>query len=160
MRLLLRANSHRDVGDGALEIAASPDTPRREHWQWDLRLLTDRAPEYPPGPERRIHADLPRGDGSLSRVEVSTDPALVQPSIEVLQVRGRNGINRSPNEVLALILGRGHTLVEGRHRLDELDVMILEGDDPYALSLATNDGATATVAVVRLRGIGAIGWVP
>jgi hypothetical protein len=161
MRLLLRSNAHRDVDDGCLEIAASPDTPRRELWQWDLRLLpADRPEANKPKPVRRVSADLPRGDGSVSRLEVRADPTAAMPSIEVLQVDGLQGISRGPQEVVAVIVGRGLALAEGRHRLGELDVMILEGDDPYVLSLEPQDDAAASVAVVRLEGVGAIGWVP
>jgi hypothetical protein len=161
MRLLLRSNSHRDLGDGGFEVAASPDTPRRELWQWDLRVVpADRAAGHRPRPSQRVGADLLRGNDSFSRVEVSADPAAVRPSIEVLQISGRQGINRGPQELVAVIVGRGQALAEGRHRLGELDAMILEGDDPYVLSLEPNGCATASVAVVRLHGTVAIGWVP
>ena len=171
MRLLLRSNSHRDIDDGCLELAASPDTPRRELWQWDLRLLpadrpqthkfpADRAQANNPKPVRRVSAGLPRGDGSVSRLEGCADPNAAMPSIEVLQLDGLQRIGRGPQEVVAVVVGHGLTLAEGRHRLGELDVMILEGDDPYDLSLEPQDGAAASVAVVRLEGVGAIGWVP
>ncbi|MEV7648867.1 hypothetical protein [Arthrobacter sp. NPDC089319] len=161
MRLLLRSNSHRDVDDGCLELAASPDTPRRELWQWDLRLLpADRPQTNNPKPVRRVSAGLTRGDGSVSRLEVCADPTAALPSIEVLQLDGLQRIGRGTQEVVAVVVGRGLTLAEGRHRLGELDVMILEGDDPYDLSLEPQDGAAASVAVVRLEGVGAIGWVP
>ncbi len=169
MRLLLRSNAHRDVGDGGLEIAASPDTPRRELWQWDLRVLpadrptTDRPTDGLHGPALRVSADLARGDGSFSRVEVCADPGWVTPSVDVRRLGGSHGvtrIDRGAQEIVAIIVGHGHALAEGRHRLGELDVMILEGDDPYVLPLAPGNGHATSVAVVRLQGTGAIGWVP
>lgn len=161
MRLVLRAASHREVGDGALEVAASPDTPRRERWEWDIRLFQaamassrDRHRAVP------VSAGLARGDGSVSRIEVRADTELVQPDVQIFGLDAGLEVERGLQEVVAIIVGSGCALAEGRHRLRELDVLILEGDDPYFLRIEPEAGTNATVAVVRLKGLGSLGWVP
>lgn len=161
MRLVLRAGSHREVADGALEVAASPDTPRRERWQWDIRVFEATLPTN--GNQRQavpVSAELARGDGSASRIEVRADAELVRPEIQVLNLGTGFEVERELQEVVAVIVGSGSALAEGRHRLRELDALILEGDDPYFLRIEPESGIDATVAVVRLKGTGSIGWVP
>lgn len=161
MRLLLRANSHRDLGSAGLEVASSPDTSGREQWQWHLRLDDPRtAPET--GAQVRIaHTTLARGDGSSSVVTLSTDPERVTGRIETLEADATAPLGREERELVTLVVGRGEVLVERRHRLAELDVLVLEGDDPYEVSIEPVDGP-AVLAVARLEPVDAtrIAWVP
>ncbi|WP_267544045.1 hypothetical protein [Arthrobacter sp. H14-L1] len=161
MRLVLRAGSHREVADGTLEVAASPDTPRRERWQWDIRVFeAATAPNGSQGQGVPVRANLGRGDGSASRIEVRADAELVRPEIQIRSVGTGFDVERELQEVVAVIVGSGSTLAEGRHRLRELDALILEGDDPYFLRIEPGSNIDATVAVIRLKGTGSIGWVP
>lgn len=162
MRLLLRANSHRRPAAGETEIAASPDTPLREPWQWDLRLLDGPGqPQQQPG--RSADAvQLTRSDGSTSLLILTADPDTVTPELEVLDLGAPVSVERTERELLALVVGRGTALVEGRHVLGELDAMVLAGDDPSGVRIERVSDGAASVALVRLRpsGLGALAWVP
>ncbi|MDQ8706112.1 hypothetical protein RCO28_27105 [Streptomyces sp. LHD-70] len=159
MRLVLRANAHRRVAVGCREVAASPDTPRRERWQWQIQLLTDaeERPEPPPA-VRRIAEALPGG----ATLEVSADTGSVVPAVEFVDPSGAPTVHRGENELVVLIASGGHVLVEDRHLLADSDAMVLEGDDPMRVNLRRPDGADSQVAVVRLgaAGHGVLGWVP
>lgn len=163
MRLLVRSNAHRCVDAGVVEVAASPDTPRRELWQWQVRVLDAPAVRTPADPGvRRVEALLPRGSGTSSTVEVSGDAATVTPSVDVLEVDGPMSLERDLQEVLVLAVGRGRARVEDRHLLGELDVLVLEGDDPFSVTVEPAADTPTSVAVARLQATGArlIGWVP
>ena len=157
MRLLLRANAHRRTDDGSIEVAASPDTPRRERWQWHLRLI-----DIEPGHSAPIEGStVVGGDGRRRLVHVSTDGETTQAEIELHEVRQPLTVQRPATDLLVLLVHRGEALVEGRHRLTELDALVLEGDDPLEVSVAP---ATAPVgiSVVRLRSTTdrPLAWVP
>ncbi|MDI3403312.1 hypothetical protein [Streptomyces cavernicola] len=160
MRLVLRANAHRRVAAGCREVAASPDTPRRERWQWQIRLLTDAEERPEPSPAvRRITEELPGG----ATLEVSADAESVVPAVEFVDPSGAPAVPRAENELVVLIASGGRVLVEDRHLLADSDAMVLEGDDPLQVNLRRPDGAHAQVAVVRLcaaAGHGVLGWVP
>lgn len=162
MRLLLRANAHQETDDGlGVQIAASPDTPRREQWQWHLRVVSEgSAVGAVPQHARLVSAELPRSDGQAWRVELSADPAAAAPGIDVVRVGGKRWIERGIHEVVVVLAGHGTALVEGRHLLGEMDALILEGDDPLGFSVEPGDGMPVSVAVARLHGTGALGWVP
>ena len=157
MRLLLRANAHRSLDTGATEIAASPDTPLRERWQWHVRLH-DEAPALAPD---ALSATVARGDGTSSLLEVSADPGVARPVVELLEVAARAQVRRTPDELVLLLVNRGAALVEQRHLLAELDAMVFEGDDPLEVSVDSAHGPLE-VAVVRLRPAVArpLAWVP
>lgn len=163
MRLLLRANAHRPVDGVGWELAASPDTPRREAWQWDVRVVEHPSTvvEGQAGVERQA-VGLPRGDGTSSVLQVSCDPAAVAGKVDVMIAGEPATIERVPHEVLVLVVGHGAALLEGRHLLRELDAMVLEGDDPPVLSVRREGDEPTSVGVVRLRSAGAraISWVP
>ena len=163
MRLLVRANSHRVVEDGITEIAASPDTPRRELWQWHVRVLeAGNAPAPGDGQGNRTSAALTRGSGSQSLVEVSVDPVAADPAVEVIELHDPREVTRDLQEVVVIVVGRGHVRVEGRHVLGEMDALVLEGDDPFTVSLEQVTDEATSLAIARLHGAGnrAIGWVP
>lgn len=161
MRLLLRAAAHRELGDGRLEIAASPDTPRREAWRWHVRLLpADAGPssDAPAPHARRTVASLPGGRS----VEVAADLASVTSALDVLAVGDGTTVQRAPDEIVVLIACGGALLVEERHLLADADALVLEGEDPPSARVQAADGGRESVAVVRLRSPGGAGisWVP
>lgn len=161
MRLLLRATSHRRSSSGQTEIAASPDTPHRERWQWDLRLLDTPAPVESPG--RRSNAvSLARSDGSASLLSLSVDPDAIAPRLELLDLGVPASVDRPPDELLAFVVGTGVALVEGRHVLGELDAMVLAGDDPTSVRIEQLSEEAVSMALARLRpcGSGSLAWVP
>ncbi|MFJ2568349.1 hypothetical protein ACIP6V_15365 [Streptomyces sp. NPDC088770] len=178
MRLLLRANAHRQVDGGCREVAAAPDTPRRETWQWQVRLLAQgHGPTTAPLPgARRVTETLP--DGAV--LEVAADPAAVTARVEVLDPGAGTIVDRAEDDVLVLVSTGGRLLVEGRHLLADADAMVLAGDDPLHVDVrhpdgpaccdgpvsgddpVSCDGPDARVAVVRLgsaRGR-TLSWVP
>ncbi|MFI5966423.1 hypothetical protein ACIA8J_30225 [Streptomyces asoensis] len=160
MRLLLRANAHRQTDDAILEVAASPDTPRRERWQWQVRLLIDgqTASDTPPPAAHRIAAALP---GGMS-VEVAADPLTVAPTVEVLDPGSSPTVARTEGELVVLIAAGGRVLAEDRHLLAHGDALVLAGDEPLDVSVHRTDGSDATIAVVRLAPVtdNALTWVP
>lgn len=180
MRLLLRADAHRPV-DGGIEVAASPDTPRREAWQWHVRVVDDRtavggggdgasnpsahrqngrAEGAPVGP-KVVTVALPRS-GSNSLLEIATDARAVAATAEVVIAGDPVTLDRDEREVVVMIVGQGRARIEGRHSLGELDALVLEGDDPLSVTVEREGEAPTSVGVVRLRSAGerAIGWVP
>jgi hypothetical protein len=166
MRLLLRANAHRPVSDGAVEVAASPDTYLREAWRWQVRLLDADAPPSPvdvASAVARLEVLLAVG----SRLEVLADPAAVHAVAEVLAAPGSSGspagtLARDTGEVVVLVCAGGDVVVEGRHVLGDRDALVLAGDDPLLVALDWPAGSVADLGVVRLRPVGApeLTWVP
>ncbi|PZH20048.1 hypothetical protein C1I97_01900 [Streptomyces sp. NTH33] len=167
MRLLLRANAHRPVDGGGREVAAAPDTPRREPWQWQVRLLAGgHGPTTAPLPgARRIAEPLP--DGTV--LEVAADPAAVCPDVEIVDPGAGTTVDRAESDVLVLVACGGRLLVEGRHLLADADAMVLAGaDDPLSVEVrhpdgrGVPDGPDARLALVRLSPAGdrALSWVP
>lgn len=157
MRLLLRANTHRRTDDGRIEVAASPDTPRRERWQWHLRLI-----DIEPGHSTPNEGVTVVGaDGRQRLLQVSTDAATTQAEIEVHEVQQPLTIQRPSTDLLVLLVHRGEALVEGRHRLAELDALVLEGDDPLEVSVEPTT-APVGISVVRLGSTTdrPLAWVP
>lgn len=158
MRLLLRKNSHRNV-EGTVEIASSPDTPRRERWQWHLRIP---ATSVPPTDPNTTVARLDRGRGSVSLVAVSVDPTAVTADVSQIAIRESHRIERVEEQLVILVVGSGAMLAEGRHILNELDALVLAGDDPLDLELAQLSAEPVSLAVVRLSSVDAtsVAWVP
>lgn len=159
MRLLLRANSHRTAPDGAVEIASSPDTPRRERWQWHLRV-SDAAPAAPAGTAST--ATVLERPGGAAVLTVTVDPAAVAPHAELLDLARPVEVLRSESELVVLVVGSGVARAEGRHLLGALDALVLAGDDPLQVTVEQASADAVSVALVRLRpaDAGSVAWVP
>lgn len=157
MRLLLRANAHRRTDEGGIEVAASPDTPHRERWQWHIRLDEIETGDHTP--EQGIR--LVGGDGTHRLLQVATDAETTRAEVEVHEVGLPLVITRPPTDLLVLLVHRGEALVEDRHRLAELDAMVLEGDDPIEVRVEGTAGP-AGLSVIRLRPTTdrPLAWVP
>lgn len=161
MRLLLRANAHRRPAPGVWELASSPDTPDREPWCWDVRLVdSGAAPTDARG--RGSELRLSRSGGLTSVLTVRSDPATVDPTLQALDVGTPVSVDRDEQELLVLVVGRGVAGVEGRHLLRECDAMVLEGNGPYSVRIEAASAGPVTLGLVRLRpsGAGSIAWVP
>lgn len=154
MRLLLRRNAHRVVG-AEIEIAASPDTPDRERWLWHVRLTEATGPES-------ASIALNRSDGSVSAVTASVDPAAIVADVRASEPTETVRVVRSAAELVVLVVGAGAVLVEGRHRLAELDALVLAGDELLTVAVEPRPGEAVSLATVRLRPVtGAqLSWVP
>lgn len=177
MRLLLRSNAHSALPGGGLELASSPDTAGREVWQWHLRLDTadaadaadtlgaPRAGQGGSSALERVateHAELTRRDGGASTLSLSTDPRLVRGRLEALALSRSTTVTRQERQLVVLVVGGGEVLGEGRHRLNDLDVLVLEGDDPYEVTLEPLGHETVTIGVARLDLVDStrLAWVP
>ena len=90
------------------------------------------------------------GDGRQRLLQVSTDVETTRAEVEVHEVVLPLVIHRPPTEMLVLLVHRGEALIEDRHRLAELDAMMLEGDDPIEVRVEGTTGP-ASISVVRLR---------
>lgn len=162
MRLLMRADSHLTLENSGLEVASSPDTTGREAWQWHLRLDEPSTEEGPSTGANTVHTTLARGDGSTSNVALSTEPTRVTGQIETLEPSGPTQLSRDERELITMVIGSGRVLVEGRHELGELDVLVLEGDDPFEVTIDPLEGGPVALAVARLDPVDSarIVWVP
>lgn len=158
MRLLLRASSHRCV-DGAIEIASSPDTPRRERWKWHLRVLPAGIHTAEPNTTAMT---LDRSDGSVSEITVTVDPAAVACDVEAFDLTTTAALERAGSELVVVVVGAGIVLVEDRHTLRELDAMVLAGDDPLHVTVTQVSAEPVSLTVIRLRSADAdsVAWVP
>lgn len=160
MRLLLRANTHRQLDAGCREVAASPDTPGRGLWRWQVRLLDETC-----GPShaclRQAHR-VTESIGGGTTLEVAASPGTVTPVIGVVDPGAAPTVGREQDEIVVLLVCGGRALVEDRHLLADEDAMVLAGDDPLGVSVRRPPGSRARVAVVRLRPAdgGAVTWVP
>jgi hypothetical protein len=159
----MRSDAHRPVATGnghtAVVVASSPDSDRRtEPWLWDIRLVDGAAPAAGTG---RSRVSVPLGGGAET-LEVTVDPQVVRPGVELVDLTDGTVIDREERGLLALLVVAGRCLVEGRHDLGVRDTMVLEGDDPLQVSLAPAGTGAATVAIVRLQPSGSrtLGWVP
>lgn len=164
MRILIRANSHRSVDDGVVEVAASPDTPGRETWQWQVRVIDRTAAPAAPADQtgRRVTAEILWEDGEPATIESATASEVVS-TVEVIRLRDTDQVTRDVQEVVVLVVARGQVRVEGRHLLREMDVLILEGNDPLSVELEREVPRPTDVALVRVRAAAAdrpLSWVP
>ena len=158
MRLLVRANSHRHVAADVIEVASSPDTPKREGWLWSVRIggqgpLDDRAE----GAEVVQLADELNPAGT---VVLAYDPSVVEGALERFDLES-GPVRRDRREVAVLVAATG-ALVEGRLRLRPGDAMVLEGDDAMEVSVEGVEGGSPRVVVARLGYVDGsrMAWVP
>ncbi|TAM92815.1 MAG: hypothetical protein EPN43_01890 [Jatrophihabitans sp.] len=161
MRLLLRANSHRTTPDGSVEIASSPDTPRREAWQWQVRISDAGSASAAAAGTATAVAELHRPGGPVV-LAVTADPHAATPHADVIDVSTRTEVTRTEGEIVVLVAVSGSVLAEGRHLLGELDALVLAGEDPLRLELEPGSHQAASMALARLEPGGADGltWVP
>lgn len=162
MRLLLRNNAHRRHQDG-WEVAAAPDTPDRERWQWALRLTAPHAAQTPPKPSsERQTMNLPGHNGTALALQLDCDPNRVAAETEAMIAGAPTRLERDSHELTVLVVGQGRARLEGRHVLNALDAMVLEGDDPLTLEVERAGDESTSLGVARIRSAGGqpISWVP
>lgn len=152
--MLLRESSYRPV-EGGCEVAASPDTPGRETWTWQVRLLGAE------GPVGEAALALPAARGGVQRrMEIRTDER-VSAVVGTAIIGDEQSVRRHHDELLLVVVGSGAVRVDGRHVLLAGDALVSEGDDP-APTLERKGDESALVAEVRLRcsSGAALNWVP
>jgi hypothetical protein len=153
VKLLLRANSHRRVGDG-LELASSPDTPHRERWQWHLRTS---APHEETG-ANTVSAPLTAG----TQLSLTVDPDVISADMTQIGLARPSHVQRLSEELVILVVGHGSVLLDKDHLLGELDTLVVAGDDPLDVAAVQASAEPASLVVVRLRSKDDAGvtWVP
>lgn len=157
MQLLLRQPARHLLDHSQeAEVAASPDSPGREQWQWDVRL--SRTPATGPGAlsEHLLGAGL--GD---HHVNVRFDPSIIVAEIERRSVGDIEVLWRDELELCVAIMEAG-TMKEGSFLVEPGDVMVWEGDDPRTVALAPQGSGTAEFVLIRIarRDGGVQRWVP
>lgn len=161
MRLLLRSNSYAADETGGTRIAASPDTPGREHWQWELGINASHCDDN--SDEKRTQSvQLPRPDDSMAQLVLTADPREVSATLAARDLPEPVSLSREPGELLALVIGCGVALLEGRHVLADLDTVVLAGEDPTDVRIEQISEEPVALAVIRLKpaGTGSLAWVP
>ncbi|MDA8436899.1 MAG: hypothetical protein M0Z98_13065 [Actinomycetales bacterium] len=155
MRLLLRgpaAGLDPSDSDADAVVAASPDTPGRRPWEWDVRLTRR--------PEGQSYPFDGAGIGS-HHVDVRVRPDAVSAELRALSVEGPTSLVRDERELWVIVVESGSL----RHEhvvLATGDVLVCEGDDPLVLDVAPEDAGAVTLAVVALRRTDgrSLRWVP
>ena len=157
MQLLLRqpALALLDTHTSA-EVAASPDSPGRERWQWDVRLERTSVGAHDALSSRLVGAGV--GD---HYVNVRFDPEVIEAEMARLSIARRQTLERDARELWVAIVESG-SMVEGVFDVLPGDVAIWEGDDPVRIALgSTGDGAAEIVLVrIRRRDGRDLRWVP
>ena len=157
MQLLLRQPAQRLLlhADEA-EVAASPDSPGRESWQWDVRLAS--VPVSGPG---SLTTSLDAGGIGVQHVNVRFDVEVIDAEMERRVVDDVQVLWRDEMDLCVAIMESG-AMSEGVFDVVPGDVMVWEGDDPRSIALAPLGGRPAEFVLVRIRRQDgrALRWVP
>lgn len=160
----MRRGSQREPAEGVTVVAASPDTPQRERWQWQASVVegSDEVPGLPTGAQV---VTMPLGRSVYgvdpAVLHVATDPDLAVADVARIDLDEPATLTKRVDEVAVLLVDRGTVVVEGRHLLGVGDVLVLEGDDPVQISVEERQ-CPAGVAMARLTPAAGrtLGWVP
>jgi hypothetical protein len=154
MQLLLRRAAlglRPDDADGAITLAASPDSLARAAWLWDVRVVA--APAG--GPAAYDVPGIGRHD-----VVVHRDEAVIRSDQRTLELDGSVVLGRPRDELWLAVVETGSPRT-GSFALAPGDVLVWEGDDPLGVALEAAHGPAtlAMVALARLDGT-PLRWVP
>lgn len=127
------------------EVAASPDSPGRENWQWDVRL--SRRPATGPGALTTI---LEAADVGATHVNVRFDAEVIEAEMERCVVDDVQVLWRDEADLCVAIMESG-AMSEGIFQVRPGDVMVWEGDDPRSIALAPLGIGAAEFVLVRIR---------
>ncbi|MGI9196287.1 MAG: hypothetical protein ACR2KE_02385 [Candidatus Nanopelagicales bacterium] len=157
MQLLLRQPAQRLLlRSEEAEVAASPDSPGRENWQWDIRL--SRAPASGEG---SLTTTLEADEVGAHHVNVRFDARVIDAEMERCIVDDIQVLWRDEMDLCVAIMESG-AMSEGIFQVSPGDVMVWEGDDPRSIALAPLGGEPAGFVLVRIRRQDgrALRWVP
>ena len=155
MRLILRGAARALGDEGAVMLAAGPDSLARQPWQWDLRVCRDAVGESLSvdgagvGPHHVcVRCDPSAVTGHLREVVVEAGPAA--PLV----------LARPAEQLWVAVVEQGRVR-HGGFDVGPGDVLVWEGDDPLGVTLAPIDGPALLVlaALARIDGH-ALRWVP
>jgi len=146
MQLLLRqpAQALLDAHASA-EVAASPDSPGRERWQWDVRLerTSVRAPDA-------LSSHLVGAGVGDHYVNVRFDPEVIEADLQRVTIPERHTLERDARELWVAVVESG-SMYEGIFEVAPGDVAIWEGDDPTHIPVGARGGRDAEIVLVRIR---------
>ena len=157
MQLLLRQPASALLEDGmTAEVAASPDSPGRERWQWDVRL------EHAPlDTSDALSAHLVGAGVGDHYVNVRFDPEVISADLSRLRVPAHDVLERDERELWVAIVENGR-MFEGIFDVTPGDVAIWEGDDPVRIPVGSRGDDDAEIVLVRIwrRDGRSLRWVP
>lgn len=141
---------------GEAEVAASPDSPGRENWQWDVRLA--REPAEGPG---SLTTTIDAVEVGAAHVNVRFDAGVVQAEMGRYIVNDVQVLWRDEMDLCVAIMESG-VMSEGIFMVTPGDVMVWEGEDPRSIALAPLGSRPAEFVLVRIRRQDgrALRWVP
>lgn len=163
----MRRGAQREVAQGVTVIAASPDTPHRERWIWQVSVI-EGTNEVPGPPAGATAVTLPLegpvyypGLGSAA-LHVAADANYAIASVARVDLTTPQTLTREVDQVRVLLVDAGQIVVERRHYLDAGDALVVEGDDPLSFTVADARGEGSALAVATLAAPAGrlIGWVP
>ncbi len=162
MQMLLRSpaaiiEDHRSVA--GVELAASPDSPARERWLWDVRLESEEAPMTEASDVESL--EVTGAGRGIHFINVRFDPEEIVASIGVERLDLESEFSRPAGEIWITIIESG--AVHDRSFLVMTgDVLVWEGDDPLTVTLRPADEGRAEMAIVKIgrRDGSTLRWVP
>jgi hypothetical protein len=162
VKLLLRSPtaSVDDVAaDMSLEVAASPDSPARERWMWDVRLESRAAPMT--GAMDAVSLEVSGAGRGIHFVNVRFDATAITAAIDV-EVLDRPASLRRPAGELWIAIFEAGAAHDGPFIVRAGDVLVWEGDEAIAVELRPIDEVPVQIAVVKLgrRDGSELRWVP
>ncbi|MSW44063.1 MAG: hypothetical protein F2836_04735, partial [Actinobacteria bacterium] len=135
MQMLLRTpgvDLFHHSSTAGVELAASPDSPARERWLWDVRLESAAAPLTEVFDVASL--EVTGAGRGIHFINVRFDPAEIVAAIavEVLQVEAE--LSRPESEIWITIIESG-AVHDGSFLVKTGDVLVWEGDDPLTVTL-------------------------
>ena len=142
-----------------VELAASPDSPARERWLWDVRLESAAAPMTEALDVASL--EVTGANRGIHFINVRFDPAEIVASIAVEVLDAESELRRPEGEIWITIIEAG-AVHDGSFLVKTGDVLVWEGDDPLTVTLRPADDAMAQIAVVKIgrRDGSTLRWVP
>ncbi|NQW73312.1 MAG: hypothetical protein HQ453_11315 [Actinobacteria bacterium] len=162
MKLLLRSPAASLVAveaDTSLEVAASPDSPARERWMWDVRLESRAAPMT--DAMDAVSLEVSGAGRGIHFVNVRFDATAITAAIDVEVLDGPASLRRPAGELWIAIFEAG-AAYDGPFIVRSGDAVVWEGDDPTSVDLRPIEAVPVQIAVVKLgRHDGSeLRWVP
>lgn len=154
MWMLVRGNATSPDADGAITLAACPDSGERgDRWLWSVRRVPDHSAGQTPD------------QADTWRVAVDHDPDHINAEV-IVHVDETVELTRLPGEELVIVPLTGEHLIAHatgpwRRWVSPGDVFVVEGEQTESLRLRPSPGG-ASVALVRLSSTTAptLRWVP
>lgn len=162
MQMLLRSpaaivGDHRSAP--GVELAASPDSPARERWLWDVRLESQAAASGEASDAASL--EVTGAGRGIHFINVRFEPAEIVASIGVEVLDAEAEFTRPEGEIWITIVESG-ALHDRSFLVKAGDVLVWEGDDPVTVALRPADEGRVEIALVKIgrRDGRTLRWVP